>query len=83
MTRATRRTSRTSRTSSRRRRHDDYDDRAKQHKDYFDSKSPPRKAAAVDSKMVGGAGILMFLMTNFKKEIGQILVALSKIIGGS
>ena len=88
MTREARRTSKTSRSPSRRRRTDETPSRRRgkderQHEEYFDSKSPPRKSAAVDSKMVGGAGIVMFLMTNFKKEIGQILVAISKIIGGS
>ena len=68
---------------NRRRKQYDEHDGPKKQKEYFDSKSPPRKSASVDSKMVGGAGIVMFLMTNFKKEIGQILVAISKIIGGS
>ena len=51
--------------------------------EYFEKNSPPKRTQAVDSKAVGFAGIIMFLMTNFKKEIGQILVAISKIIGGS
>ena len=51
--------------------------------EYFENNSPPKRSQAVDSRAVGFAGIIMFLMTNFKKEIGQILVAISKIIGGS
>jgi len=51
--------------------------------EYFEKNSPPKRTQAVDSKAVGFVGIIMFLMTNFKKEIGQILVAISKIIGGS
>ena len=70
MTRTTRRTSR--RTTE-----------EKEQKEYFDRDAPPRRAASVDSKTVGLAGIGMFLMTNFKKEIGQILIAISKFIGGS
>jgi len=72
MTRASRRTSR--------KEYDDYDE---QHREHFNRGAPPRKNAAVDTKTVGMAGILMFLMTNFKKEIGQILIAISKFIGGS
>ena len=73
----TRRTSR--RTSEEPRKERDQRERKK----YFDDNSPPKRAQSVDSKTVGLAGIAMFLMTNFKKEIGQILVAISKIIGGS
>lgn len=75
MTRTSRRTSKE--------KYDDYDEQQKKHREYFDSDSPPRKSAAVDTKTVGLAGIMMFLMTNFKKEIGQILTAISKFIGGS
>ena len=67
----------TGRTSKR-----EYDEQQKEHKEYFDSKSPPKKSSAVDTKTVGIAGIVMFLMTNFKKEIGQILTAISTFIGG-
>jgi len=70
---------RTSRRTSRKQ----YDEQQKEHKEYFDSGAPPKKHAAVDTKTVGMAGIVMFLMTNFKKEIGQILTAISKFIGGS
>ena len=71
MTRTTRRTSRRKKTED------------QEQREYFERDVPPRKAASVDTKTVGLAGIGMFLMTNFKKEIGQILVAISKIIGGS
>ena len=70
----------TGRTSKRE--YDDYDEQQKEHKEYSDSKSPPKKHSAVDTKTVGIAGIVMFLMTNFKKEIGQILTAISTFIGG-
>ena len=74
MARTTRRTSRE--------KYDDHDEQKNEQREYFDSKSPPKKSSAVDTKTVGLAGILMFLMTNFKKEIGQILTAISTFIGG-
>ena len=70
---------RTARRTSRR----EYDEQQKEHiGDVLDSTSP-KKHTAVDTKTVGLAGMMMFLMTNFKKEIGQILTAISKFIGGS
>ena len=76
MTRTIRRTSR--------KKYDDYDEQRKEHiGDIVDNNTPSRKHSAVDTKTVGLAGMMMFLMTNFKKEIGQILTAISKFIGGS
>ena len=70
------RSRRSSRRSATSRRKSNYDEP-------IEDKSPTRKSASVDSKTVGIAGVGMFLMTNFKKEIGMILTAISKIIGGS
>ena len=72
MTRTARRTSR-----------EKYDEQQKEHIGEVLDNASPRKHAAVDTKTVGLAGMMMFLMTNFKKEIGQILTAISKFIGGS
>ena len=47
--------------------------------EYFDSKSPPRQNN-VDSRMVGGAGIVALMVTNFKDEIRLFLKTLIKMI---
>ena len=47
-------------------------------REYFDTQSPTKHAASVDTKTVGIAGIIMFLATNFKSEIKMII---EKIFG--